>query len=324
MAFTSDLHADHHDEVIDLVVARAREQAADVLVVAGDLSHDLGTLEGSLRRLRAGAPDVAFLAGNHDLWCGSREARASADHGHGPDSRQRYLEAIPELCAAAGVHHLHGGPVVLGGVTLVGQTGWYDYSLRDPAHAGTIPVDAYRRGRFGKLAWSDKHFIHWPGFHDDDGALDDVGLARWMAARLETALDEAPRDQPIVVVTHMLAFDELAPRKPLPWGFVRGFLGSSALGEAILAAAARGAPVVQAIAGHTHFARTATIAVPRSDRVINAETSPVGYPREYGRFGVELTSHVRDRVRVVEVAPPSGEPDGRAAGPEPGTLGDAP
>ncbi len=279
VAFTSDLHVDHHPEVVDLVAARARESAADVLVVAGDVSPRDDRLADALRRLRDGAPRVAFVAGNHDLWC-----RDDAS-----DSRARYLEVIPRLCAEAGVDCLHHAPVVLDGVTLAGQTGWYDFSLREEAL--DIPLEAYRRGRFGKLAWSDRRFIRWPGMADD------AALTRWMADRLHRVVAAAPADRPLVVVTHMLAFDDLAPRRPLPWGFVRGFLGSSLLGETIAAAAK---PIALAIAGHTHFARRAVVTLGGQDVI--AETAPIGYPREIARQAPDLATHVNARVRVVDIA----------------------
>jgi len=282
IAFTSDLHVDHHPEVVDLVAARARELAADVLIVAGDVSPSDDRLADALRTLRAGAPRVAFVAGNHDLWC--RE--------DGPDSRTRYLEVIPALCEAAGVDCLHDAPLVLDGVTLAGQTGWYDFSLRDEALA--IPLEAYQRGRFGKLAWSDRRFIRWPDL-DDTARGHDAALTRWMAERLRQVIVAAPTDRPLVVVTHLLAFDELAPRRPLPWGFVRGFLGSTLLGDAI---ARTTAPIAHVISGHTHFARRAVVTIGGRDVV--AETAPIGYPREIVRQAPDLATHVAARVRIIE------------------------
>lgn len=277
LGFTSDLHVDHHPELGARIAARAREQALDALLIAGDVSPRLESLEEALRALADAAPCVAFVAGNHDLWCA--------------DARARYLEEIPAVCARAGVRCLHEGPVELPGATLVGQTGWYDYSMRDPAHEEAIPLDAYRRGRWGRLEWTDTRFVRWPGLEDD------LAITAWMAERLAGDLARARRDRPIVVVTHMLPFDELAPRRPLPWGFVRGFLGAVSLGEAIIAAAAAGAPVARVVSGHTHFRRTAVVRA--GGREIVAETSPIGYPREYRRLGLDhLGEVVAERLQV--------------------------
>jgi hypothetical protein len=96
----------------------------------------------------------------------------------------------------------------------------------------------------------------------------------------------------------MLPFAELVARKPLPWGFIGGFLGSAALGEEILRAAAEGLEVRQVVAGHTHFQREARIG--SGARAFTAETSPIGYPREIVMGGSpSLAEHVRRRLRVV-------------------------
>jgi hypothetical protein len=279
VAFTSDLHVDHHPDLVALIAARVAG-AADALIVAGDVSPRLDILADTLRRLRAVVPVVVYVPGNHDLWC-------TPDT---PDSRRRYLEVFAELCQEVGARYLPAGPVVLDGVTLVGQTGWYDYSLRDPALDAVVPVEVYARGSLGPIAWMDKQFIVWPD-------VDDRALTQLMAARLAADLAAAPRTAPVWVVTHMLPFAELVARRPLPWGFVNAFLGATALGAEIIAAAADGLPVARAIAGHTHFRTTATIAA--GGRNILAETSPIGYPREIERQAASLAEHVASRVRIM-------------------------
>lgn len=264
------------------MASSARRQEVDVLVVAGDLSSREGRLEDSLERLAGEVPKVAFVPGNHDLWV--REGD--------PDSRARYEERMPALCARVGAIFLPDGPAEVEGVTLVGQTGWYDYSLADPTLG--ISLGEYRRGRFGKLLWTDKQMVRWPGCPDDET------LTAWMTERLARDLAAAPPDQPVVVVTHMLPFDALATSRPLPWGFVRGFLGATRLGRAIEDAAAGGLEIARVIAGHTHFARRADLQL--GGRTVVAETSPIGYPREVARQAPDLAAHVARRVRIVEIS----------------------
>jgi predicted phosphodiesterase len=277
VAFTSDLHIDHHPEVIDHITRQAVAARVEVLILAGDVCSGVDTLRQVLGHFRAHLPRVVYVPGNHDLW--TQEGT--------PDSRARYLEVFPDLCAAARVDYLPDGPVVLPGLSLVGQTGWYDYSLRDPALDAEVPLAAYERGSFGPLAWSDRRFMTWPD-------VDDRALTAFMAARLRADLAATPRDRPAWVVTHMLPFAELVARKPLPWGFVGGFLGAAVLGEEILRAVAEGLDVRRAIAGHTHFRREARIGP------FIAETSPIGYPREILMGGApSLEAHVRQRLRVI-------------------------
>jgi hypothetical protein len=280
LAFTSDLHVDHHGDVVDHITRQAMAEAVEVLLVAGDVTPLLDRARRVLAHFRQYLPRVVYVPGNHDLWTSAGS----------PDSRTRYEETLPELCAAVGVDYLPAGPIVLGDVTLLGQTGWYDYSLRDPAL--DVPLAAYERGSLGQLSWSDKHFISWPD-------LDDRGLTALMATRLRADLDAAPRDRPAWVVTHMLPFAELVVRRPLPWGFIGGFLGASVLGEEIVKAAAAGLEVTQVVSGHTHFRRSVTIEA--GGRSFPAETSPIGYPREIALGGASLHDHVRARLRVVDV-----------------------
>ena len=68
LAFTSDLHAEHHVEVIDHITRRAVETGVDVLIVAGDVTPSLAELRRVLAHMRAHVPRVAFVPGNHDLW----------------------------------------------------------------------------------------------------------------------------------------------------------------------------------------------------------------------------------------------------------------
>jgi hypothetical protein len=282
IALTSDLHVDHHPEVVELVAARLAALAPDVAVIAGDVSHDEQVIERALARFAAAAERVAYLPGNHDLWC-----RPGA-----PSSRARYLEVLPAACARAGVHALQAGPLEVGGVTLAGETGWFDYSLRNRALDETFPMTAYRSGAWGRLRWSDKLHVRFEG--DDGALLDDEALTGWMAARLSQKL--ARTRGPTVAVTHHLAFAELAlVRGEAPWDFLNGFIGAARLGEAIAAC-----PRVRvALAGHTHLRRSALVA--GAGGPIRCEVSPVGYPREYRRAGLDLAARVEARVLAIDL-----------------------
>jgi hypothetical protein len=294
LGFTSDLHLEQNPTVCRLVATRARELAVDVLVIAGDLGGRGERLEVALGELSEAAPRVLFVPGNHDLW--SRDTGAS--------SQDAYLDVLPAVCARAGVVYLPSGPVVAAGVTFVGQTGWYDYTMRDPSLEGVVPVSAYVSGHYDKLAWSDRFLVRWPGLMAKDGKVDDPQLTAWMTERLAADLARAPRDRPAVVVTHMLAFDALAPRRGLPWGFVRGFLGSASLGDTMIAAARGGLEIRQAIAGHTHFARRTLVHA--GERRFEATTRPIGYPREHKRMGfADLTTVIAQRLAVIDIAVPA-------------------
>ncbi len=283
LAFTSDLHIDHHLEVVDLIAERVAGKA-DVLIVAGDLSPAIERVEAVLAHLKQFVARVVYVPGNHDLW--------RAPGSKSPDSRTRYLETFGEMCVRAGADYLPAGPLVLDGVTLVGQTGWYDYSLRDETL--DVPMEAYTRGALGPLVWSDKQYMDWPG-------VDDAELTTFMVERLRANLAAAPRGRPAGVVTPRLPFVEMVPRRPLPWGFVNGFLGARGLGDEIVRAAEDGLSITRAISGHTHFRRD--VVIEAGGQKIPAQTSPIGYPREVAMQGRSLEAHVADRVPIYDAAP---------------------
>jgi hypothetical protein len=296
LALTSDLHVEHHPEVIDLVAARLRALRPDVAVVAGDISHRPEALGAALETLARAVPILAFVPGNHDLWCPQI----------GPSSRDRYEVILPSLARRAGAWPLSDAPLTVGGVNLVGETGWFDFTLRNRALDAIFTMEHYRANAWGRLRWMDKLHVRFEG--DDGAPLDDESLAAWMAARLAAKLAAAAG--PTVAVTHHLAFQELAfTRGEPPWDFLNGFIGSARLGEAI----SRSPDVTLALAGHTHLRRSAV--VPGAGGPIRCEVSPIGYPREYHRANLDLPARVAERVLLIEL-----DPAGRPVAPESSAL----
>jgi 3',5'-cyclic AMP phosphodiesterase CpdA len=303
IALTSDLHVDHHADVVPFVAERVAALRPDVLVVAGDLTADEARLEAALAALARVAPRTLFVAGNHDLWC-HRDGAVT--------SRARYEEIIPARARAAGVTALGREPLVIDGVGFAGVTGWYDYSLREPTLDAQFTLDDYRRGRAGRLRWNDKLFVSWP---DDDGRLlSDEEICAGQVASLEAQLDAIGSATPTVVVTHHLSHralvtnyaqliaglpSEIRMRREVgepPWDFLNGFMGSARLGEVALAR-----PSVRALlAGHTHFRKSAVL--DGAAGAVVAEVSPIGYPREYKRQGRDLAARVVERVTLIELA----------------------
>ncbi|HEY2744921.1 MAG TPA: metallophosphoesterase [Polyangia bacterium] len=284
LALTSDLHVEHHPEVVPLIAERVRALAPDVLIVAGDVSSKLDTLEATLAALRGAAPELVFVAGNHDLWT----------LPGAPSSRARYEREIPAACARAGAHAIGSTPIEIGGVVFCGVTGWYDYSLRNRDLDATFTRADYERGAWGRLRWNDTARVVWP---DDDGhELAAPAICAAQVAALEAQLADAGT-RPTVVVTHHLPFAGLVTSKgEPPWDFINGFMGSDRLGEAI-----RGAANVRAaVCGHTHFRKRLDVDG-RGGR-FSAETSPIGYPREYARMaGLTLAERVADRTTAIDL-----------------------
>lgn len=102
----SDLHTDY-PENLDWVRGLSDDAfKADAVVLGGDVSDDLTTLETTLRLFTSKFKHVFFVPGNHDLWI-----RAGRGEQPWEDSVSK-LEAVLSLCEACGVHTR---PVLVGG-----------------------------------------------------------------------------------------------------------------------------------------------------------------------------------------------------------------
>ena len=97
----SDLHVDHPANAAWAAAQQPPPVGAGTetaLLLAGDVSDDLGRLRRTLAHLGTCYDHVAFVAGNHELWL-----RAGADSGGSADSVAK-LHAVHEACAELGVH----------------------------------------------------------------------------------------------------------------------------------------------------------------------------------------------------------------------------
>lgn len=267
LAVTSDIHVDlNGPSILDALCARVRDVDPDVLIVAGDIATGAVTYLRTLLALKAVAPEVVVVAGNHDVWT-APEALAK-----GVDSWARLDRILPALCLEAGVHDLDAGPVILGGIGFAGTLGWYDLSTRD--HALDVSPDAYRTGVFGGLRWTDHEYAV---FQHDERRMGMEEVTSLLRARLATHL--ASLDVPrIVAVTHTLPFAAQLHQKTHPgWRFVNAFLGSLPLGQ-LIAADPR---VTLAVAGHTHLGSDLQLGG------LRALVSPLGYKKEWGGRSTE-------------------------------------
>lgn len=124
----SDLHTDH---VVNQQWLRAHMmmmssshdwQPSDVLVIAGDISHDMKVLRESLQLLRQHNATVLFVVGNHEAWL-------RPPHDKKWDSLRK-LQKVHRVCRQYGV--IVDTPVLLEGpnpLWIVPLQSWYDGSL---------------------------------------------------------------------------------------------------------------------------------------------------------------------------------------------------
>jgi predicted phosphodiesterase len=280
LAFTSDIHIDLNGPgVLDALVARAAELAPDVLLIAGDIATGAATYLRTLLALKATSPRLLVVAGNHDVWT-TPEALAA-----GIDSWARLDKLLPALCTEAGAELLDAGPVEIDGVGFAGTLGWYDLSTRE--HVLDAPMEAYRKGVWGGLRWTDHTYTAWKGPDGEKMGMEEVaGILRERLAAHLAALTT----RRIVVATHTLPFGEQIHRKEHPgWRFVNAFMGSLPMGQVI-----RDDPrVVLAIAGHTHLGSDLRLGR------LRAVVSPLGYAKEWrGNTPAAAVAHA---LKLVEL-----------------------
>jgi len=259
LAVTADLHYEHSDTSRRAAEALAEEicqSDADAVVLAGDtFAFDTDVLRACLRLFDGFDGAKCLVPGNHDVWVESEG-----------DSWQVYGEAIPEVAGDEGFHVLDQGPLALDSVGIVGNMGWYDYSLADdslgvprrfyerkiaPGVAAAVPVarrlleesdDIGPEARDLTTVWNDARFVRWP-YLDDEVVAMMADRLREHIAEVESQVDS------IVCVTHHLPFENMVHRYDAPkFAFTNAFMGSPKLGEAMLAC-----PKVRfALCGHNH------------------------------------------------------------------------
>jgi putative phosphoesterase len=229
----SDLHVDleHRDPqaVVAALATVTLENAADALIIAGDVANDYRTTLQALRTLeeRTGAR-VLFVPGNHDIW----------NENH---PRMTAWDIYDELRGFAG--NLANGPQVLAdGWVAVGDLGWYDYSFGGPEYTQA----EFDHMQIGDRLWQDKVKAVW-----GRPALD---MHAFFYARLNDQLARCAGKR-VILVTHAVPIRPFTVQPPdATWNYLNAFLGSERYGELALSHS-----VPYAVCGHVHYRREQVI-----------------------------------------------------------------
>ncbi len=197
----SDLHVDYPDNRAWVQSLADEDFADDVLILAGDISDDLGMLSETLALLAATFAHVCFVPGNHDLWVQDEETC----------SLQK-LATIESLCTTLQVET---GVLHLGTTSIVPLYSWYDFSFGEP-------------GRYLRRAWRDFRACQWPASLPNELALTEFFLAR-NERRLQI------RNEQVISFSHFLPSIAVMPAQiPAHRRRVYPVLGSERLGEQVL------------------------------------------------------------------------------------------
>lgn len=183
----SDLHVDYPENMDWVESLSMADYTGDVLMVAGDISHDEGLLCRALEILRSRFRAVFFVPGNHDLWL--------RDSGY-EDSLVKF-HALLERSRALGVETTaqradEDGPYI------VPLQAWYVQP-----HEGAGSLYVVKQGEDPRLGmWADKRAVRWPQF---DGH---PGPASFFLSMNDGAVPDEPQ-APVITCSHFLPRPEL-------------------------------------------------------------------------------------------------------------------
>jgi predicted phosphodiesterase len=254
----SDVHVDFPPNMEWLLALEPARYFGDAIIVAGDVTDDLRSLERVFRHLTTAFQRVFFVPGNHELWVRREECR---------DSLEKF-EAVLSLCRT---FRVGTQPEVLrgaaSGVWVVPLFSWYV----EP-HEGEASLFVAKPGEDPSLEqWSDKYFVRWPQSWKEGTAAD-----RFLA--INEPFVSRTYDAPVVSFSHVL------PRRELIFGSWRDqarrtdphpeFNFSRVAGCASLDRQIRRLGSQVHVYGHQHRNRDVTIETVRY--VSNCR----GYPRE--------------------------------------------
>lgn len=238
----SDVHAEYEDNMSWLrELGRSSQFKEDVLILAGDVSADIGIMRDVLQALLPGFAAIFFTPGNHDLWTksvkgvpmqrgGTSSPVSDTSRQHwssqplsrpgspGSPTRMNSLEKLREifdLCAELGVH---AQPAYAAGALIVPILAWYHASWdTEPDVVGWDGIPAH------DLVMKDFHMCLWPPplkATDESVAkmldgMNDIakGGARRPLEDRVAALREAHPDAPLITFSHFVPRIELNPEK---------------------------------------------------------------------------------------------------------------
>ena len=270
----SDLHIDINKDypIVELTAETAAEQMTDVLVIAGDISETQNQTLQAIERLQSLCEfPVYYVPGNHDMW-----------NKNCPECTTEEIDRIYR----EDLRCLSGKPVILEKdgrqLALVGDVGWYDYSMASPEYSRDVLDGMMMDGR----TWQDKLYNQW--------TEDNQKQMFRCLKQLEKQLKDCG-SLPVLAVTHMLPVkDFCVPEEPdgIKWGFFNAFLGSTALEELY-----KKYPVRYAVCGHVHYR-----SIVERDGIRHI-CPCLGYHTEWPLYHLaddRAQTHIRDALYILE------------------------
>ena len=185
VAIASDLHLRD-----DGTAAGLRLGAADLAILPGDLSDDLGVVASVFREARADDRPLLYVPGNHEL--------------RGEEGCEARLATLSALCRERGVELLARGLFERTSVVVAGAILWT--ALREQDGEDAVPRLAPILHDLGQIRCRDGaswRAAHWLREHEADTA--------WLRATFRSEAWRRPGRLRIVVTHHAPSFRSLPP-----------------------------------------------------------------------------------------------------------------
>jgi len=185
----SDLHTDYkHNMQWWEDHPLVSEDHHNILIIAGDISHNLTTLRKTLRIATLVYNDVFFIPGNHDLWCFG-EYKSSIEK----------LKAVLSVCDEIGVMYQ---PVRYKNQNIVifPLFSWYSESWDTETNINNPKETSLLEG------WNDFQYCSWPTT-DIESYFSQMNVRN---IRDTVLLDETTK---MITFSHFLPLQELLPEK---------------------------------------------------------------------------------------------------------------
>lgn len=173
----SDLHVDYVENRLWLNNLSKFEYKKDILILAGDVTHDISLLQKAFEILTNRFYKVMYVPGNHELW---------VHQDNGINSLEKY-QLILSLTDNYGIGK---SPLHIDDLSIVPLLGWYDYTFGQPLKE-TIAI------------WADYFKCRWP-----DG-FDELAITRYFASLNEPHLET--NNKCVVSFSHFLPRIDLMP-----------------------------------------------------------------------------------------------------------------
>lgn len=273
VAYTSDIHADitlNNKQLVPYLVNRIKEIEPDVFVIAGDVSNSLDGLDNTLKQFSELECLKVMIPGNHDVWFESKNSLRK-----GKDSFYKYREAIPQICKSNGFIYPIEEPYIINNIAIVGNLGWYDYSMADIRLTDKYNFLDYTIGKFLEGEWNDSKYAVWlrapnsPNWKERLRTFNNNAVFEQLFYELKAVVQQIPNSiKQLLIVLHTAPFKECILTGDVPSPF-DAYEGSVQIGEFISDVAKDRS--VSVICGHRHkklFLHMGNVKVYRS---------PVGY-----------------------------------------------